>query len=64
MDLYVFFIEHVLESTFRRIRGGALLGATLLGASTIFAQENESNKFDTWAKEIEGRDDLIEEVDV
>ena len=35
-----------------------------MGASTIFAQENESNKFDTWAKEIEGRDDLIEEVDV
>ena len=44
--------------------GGAFLGATFLGASTIFAQENESNKFDIWAKEIEGRNDLIEEVDV
>ena len=30
----------------------------------ILARENESNKFDAWAKEIERRDDLIEEVDV
>ena len=45
--------------------GATFLGATFLGASTIFAQEqNESNKFDAWAKEIERRDDLIEEVDV